>query len=161
MFKVGDTVLYGADGVCKIVEITEKSFGEISTTYYVLAPIFTNGSTFFVPTQNEKLASKMHEVLSLEEIKSIIDKSGTLTWQENDMIRKDEFKAITSGGDFGQVVSLLKTIIAHKKEVEALGKNLHKADEIAYKEAIKIIYEEFNMSMEISKEDVLKIVVGV
>ncbi len=155
MFKIGDNVLYGSDGVCKITEITKKEFGEISATYYVLKPVFSNRSTFFVPAENEKLTSKMHAVLTKEELQSIIDKSGCLVWQNDDVIRKDEFKDIISAGDIGQIASMFKAIIAHKNEIEALGKKLHKSDETAYKEAQKIIYEEFALSSELSKDDVL------
>lgn len=155
MFNIGDNVLYGSDGVCKITEITKKDFGEISATYYVLKPIFTNRSTFFVPAENEKLTSKMHAVLTKEELQNIIDKSGKLIWQDDDVIRKDEFRAIVSSGDIEKIVSMFKAILAHKNEIEALGKKLHKADEAAYKEAQKIIYEEFAMSSELTKDDVL------
>ena len=155
MFKVGDIVLYSSDGVCKITEITQKKFGEMSATYYVLKPVFTNRSTFFVPAENEKLTAKMHAVLTKEELQGVIEKSTSLVWQNDDSLRKDEFRAILSSGDIAGIVSLFKTILAHKNKIEALGKNLHRADETAFKEAQKVIYEEFALSSELTKDDVL------
>ena len=75
MFKIGERVLYGAEGVCEIIDITEKRFNEVSALFYVLKPSFSNSSTFFVPSENEKLTSKMKPVISLEEIQKIIKKS--------------------------------------------------------------------------------------
>ena len=28
MYKIGDIVIYGAEGLCRIVDITEKKFGK-------------------------------------------------------------------------------------------------------------------------------------
>ncbi len=160
MFNVGDIVLYSSDGVCKITEITKKEFGEISATYYVLKPVFTNRSTFFVPAENEKLTAKMHAVLTKEELQGVIKKSTSLVWQSDDALRKDEFKAILSSGDFAKIVSLFKAILAHKNEIEALGKKLHRADETAFKDAQKIIYEEFALCSDLTKDDVFNLLIS-
>ena len=160
MFKVGDVVLYSSDGVCRITEITKKEFGEISATYYVLKPVFSNRSTFFVPAENEKLTSKMHAVLTKEELQKVTEKSTSFVWQSDDALRKDEFKAILSSGDICEIVSLFKTILAHKNKIEALGKKLHRADETAFKDAQKIIYEEIALSSELTKDDVFNLLIS-
>lgn len=161
MFKTGDTVLYGSEGVCKIIEITEKKFGDTAIEYYVLTPVFSNRSTFFVPTQNEKLTSRLHPILTNAEIMNIIETTDELSqWIDNDSDRKDAFRAIVAGGEVRDIVSMLKSIIRHKAEVESVGKKLHKADEIAYKEAQKILYEEFAMVMDVSKDEVIDIICG-
>ena len=72
MYKTGDTVLYGSEGVCKITDITEKQFGDVSIEYYILTPVFNNRSTFFVPTKNETLVSRMRPILTNREILDLI-----------------------------------------------------------------------------------------
>lgn len=161
MFNTGDTVLYGSEGVCKIIEITEKKFGDTAIEYYVLTPVFSSSSTFFVPTKNETLTSKMHPILTSGEIMSIIETTGEMDeWIENDTQRKEAFKSIVSGGEIRDIVSMLKSIVRHKSEIEGSGKKLHKADETAYKEAQKILYEEFAMVMDLSKDEVIDIICG-
>lgn len=155
MFKVGDTVLYGSDGVCKISEITQKVFGDTSIEYYVLTPLYDNKSTFFVPTKNEKLKGKMHYVLSADEIKSVIDNcDDSFEWIDNDAKRSEEFKEIISCGELNKIARLTKCITRHKDEIIQKGKKLHKSDEIIYKEAIKILYEEFAMVINVTKDDI-------
>jgi len=159
MFKVGDKILYGAEGVCEIIDITEKNFNEVSALFYVLKPKFSNSSTFFVPTESEKLTSKMKPVLSLEEIQKFVKTSCALRpWQDDDALRKEDFKSIISGGNTEKIVSMLKAIILHKNEIERMGKKLHRADESAFKDAQKIIYEEFRLYTELTKDDIIKII---
>lgn len=159
MFKVGDKVLYGSDGVCEITDITEKVFNEISAKFYVLEPVFSNKSTSFVPTGNEKLTSKMKFVLSLSELQKVIKESCALSpWQNDDALRKEKFKSIISGSNIEEIVSMFKAVTVHKNELEKAGKKLHRADENAYKDALKIIYEEFSLYTEITKDDVEKII---
>lgn len=159
MFKVGDTVLYGSDGVCTINEISEKIFGNTSIEYYVLVPVFDKRSTFFVPVKNENLVGKMHHVLSGEEILEIISSSyAELEWIENDLKRGELFKGIISCGDFKKIVDLARCITNHKEEILKKGKKLHKTDETIYKEALKILYEEIALSFEVLKDDIADIV---
>ena len=50
MFCVGQTVLYGSNGVCMVDDVTEKRIGKTKMQYYVLKPLCNNTSTLFVPT---------------------------------------------------------------------------------------------------------------
>ena len=68
MFQVNDMVLYGTNGVCKVVDIDERDCGGRMVEYYILKPIYAANSTIFVPVNNEKLTSKMRYVLTKEEI---------------------------------------------------------------------------------------------
>lgn len=59
MYSVGQTVLYGSNGICNIEEITTKEISGMSIDYYVLKPLYSQNSTLFVPVNNEKLVSKI------------------------------------------------------------------------------------------------------
>ena len=54
MFQVNDTIMYGTQGICKIVEITQKDFLGTKKEYYVLKPMSDSGATLFAPVNNEK-----------------------------------------------------------------------------------------------------------
>ena len=95
MYKVGEVVLYGANGVCEITEITTKTIGKNSVEYYVLKPVCSDSSTLFVPTHNEQLVSKMRDVLSSDEIKNILSqKTDNEIWIDNKSERCERFKEI-------------------------------------------------------------------
>lgn len=159
MYKIGDTVLYGSEGVCKITQITEKSFGDTAIEYYILTPVFNERSTFFVPTKNETLVSRMKPILTNGEIMELINNTDESDgWIENDIERKEVFRSIISSGEIKSVISIFKSIIHHKEMLDTAGKRLHKADEMVLKESQKILYEELAMEMELSKDDVVNIV---
>ena len=39
MYKIGDTVLYGREGVCKIKDIVTRKLNNIDKQYYFLTPL--------------------------------------------------------------------------------------------------------------------------
>ena len=39
MYKIGSIVVYGTEGLCKICDITERTFGKETSEYYVLSPL--------------------------------------------------------------------------------------------------------------------------
>jgi len=154
MFKVGDTVLYGVCGVCKIENIEKKSFGSTDQNYYVLVPVRDNRSTFFVPVNSEILVSKMRFVMSAEEINSaMIDNKNTVEWIENDRKRGEIFKKLATGGNFKETLALVRCIHNHSKEISGSGKKLHKNDEMLCKAALKILYEEISFNIQITNEE--------
>lgn len=99
MFKVNDTVVYGASGVCEITEIREMEFRGKTVKYYVLKPLNSAGSTVFVPIENEKLTAKMKRVMSKDEINSMLkDKTGYLPWVEERKTRAEKYAEVIFAG---------------------------------------------------------------
>ena len=72
MFGVGDTVVYGTQGVCRIERTESRRVRGEYIDYLVLRPVYDSNSTLFIPKSNEKLTSKMREILSADEIDKII-----------------------------------------------------------------------------------------
>lgn len=145
MFQVHDTVLYGTDGVCEIVEIAARTFGRKTQEYFVLQPLYGNQATIFVPTQNEKLCAKMRRILSADEIYAIIRTMADEEplWIENEAARKEAYLQILRGGDRRAMARLIKTLYLHRQEVKNTGRKFHASDERMMKEAEKLLYGEF------------------
>lgn len=40
MYNVGDTVIYGSEGVCRISDKTERKFKNRVLSYYILQPVY-------------------------------------------------------------------------------------------------------------------------
>lgn len=156
MFCVGQKVLYGANGVCTIDEITVKHVGKVSMEYYVLKPVGSSTSTLFVPTANAALVGKIREVLTVEQINAVLnDLPANETWIDNKLERTEHFKEIIARADSRELVQLIRTIRAHEKEQTDRGKRLHLSDERLLKEAEKMIGGEFSLVLQISPEEVM------
>lgn len=158
MFQVNDVIIYGAQGVCKIIGTEEKMIGGKKKTYFVLKPVKEQSATIFAPTDNEVVLNKMRRLRTKDEIHKLIDsmQSENVIWEENENARKDLYKSILAKGDHEELIQMIKAIYAHKKEREAEGKRLHMSDERFFKDAEQILYNEFQYVLELnSKEDLM------
>ena len=157
MREIGEIVLYGTDGVCQISEITEKKFGKETTKYYVLSTLYRGNSVIYVPVGNEKLESKMRDIISSEELESIICNmpNEESIWIENEPLRKIKYKEIITGGDRRDLFRLIKTLYEHRINQENSGKKMHMTDERFMKDAEKILYDEIAHVIGIDHRDVV------
>lgn len=158
MFQRNDVIIYGTQGVCKIVDTEEKMVNGQKKTYYVLKPVVDAGSTFFAPTDNEAVLKKMRRLLSKDEIHKLMDAMGSETgvWIPNETERRDKYKSILATGDHLELIKMIKAIYAHKQAREAEGKRLHMSDERFLKDAEQILYNEFQYVLNLNgKNDLM------
>ena len=153
MFQINDVVVYGAQGVCKIVGIQEQKIDGTSKTYFVLKPADDRGATFYVPTWNDKALAKMRKVMTKQDVDALIDSmpNKTPTWIANENERKETYKRILAGGNQTQIISMIQAIYLHKKEREAEGKRLHMSDEHFMKDAEQLLYNEWQYVLNVDK----------
>lgn len=157
MFCVGQTVLYGSNGVCMVDDVTEKRIGKTKMQYYVLKPLCNNTSTLFVPTANQQLVSKMRRILTEDEAEAILrDLPPCGDWNDNKQERSELFRAIITEGSCVELIRLIRLVRTHGQEQLAGGKRLHITDERFLKEAEKMICEEFSLVLHISRDEVLE-----
>ena len=157
MLNVGEAVIYGAQGVCSITGTIQKMVGDQTYEYYVLRPVFNDNSTIFVPVNNKKLLSKMRRVLSSDEIYGIIKAmpDEDTDWKEDDSVRAEKYREIISGGDRQKLVRLIKTMYTHEKELKEKGKKLRVSDGVLFRDAEKLLCEEFAYVLKIDRDQVI------
>ncbi len=160
MFSINDTILYGTHGICRIADIAKEPFAGAKGEYYILNPVQNPSSTIYVPVDNEKLTSRMRSILCEDDIYNLIkNMPSEEPWIENKNERAERFRSILSSGDRGQILSLIKTIYKHREELKNTGKKLHAADENVFKEAEKVIYDEFALVLNIRRDQVIPFIV--
>ena len=61
MLEKGDLVIYGAEGICRVLDINTQSFQEMNNTkvYYILEPLENQSGKLFVPVDNETLCKRI------------------------------------------------------------------------------------------------------
>lgn len=160
MFQVNDTIMYGTQGICKIVEIAEKDFMGTKKAYYVLKPLNDSAATLFAPVNNEKIEGKMRRVLTEEEIYKLIEAmpQEEINWIANENERKEEYKRIIAGGNHVELIQMIKALYLHKQEREADGKHLYLSDERFFKEAERILYDEFQYVLNVQREELMPLI---
>ncbi|MBO5415471.1 MAG: CarD family transcriptional regulator [Clostridia bacterium] len=157
MFDIGSYVSYRSEGVCKISDIRRENFGALGkeTLYYVLTPIGDEKSTFFVPTDNEKLVSMMRKVLSEDEIYELIREVAKreYEWIDDSKRRGAHFKEILANGEREELVFLVRCVNRHIYEQTAAGKKVYVTDISAMKRANKLLFDEFSRIIPMSSPE--------
>lgn len=162
MYQINDIVIYGTNGTCKIVDITDKDFGGTNKEYYILKPVSNISSTIYVPVNSKTLVEKMRRILSTVEIHQIIQSMPTedSIWIEDESQRKERYRAIINNGDRTDLVKMIKALYQQQLDLEDQGKKLHVSDERFFKEAEKLLYEEFAIVLNIKESEVLPFILN-
>lgn len=155
MYQVNDMVMYAGSGVCRIDDISRRTFyGGEEKLYYILKPVYETASTVYVPVNNEK--AKMRRLLTEKDIRKLIQSvpdCGTL-WLDDDRTRQERFGQILRSGNHVQMIKLIVELHEKRQEKKQLGKKLRAADEKVLQEAEKFIHEEFGYAMKLMPEKV-------
>ena len=156
MFSVGDTVLYGTQGVCRIKEKIIKRVGKKTGEYFVLAPVAEKGSAVYIPTDNETLLGKMRRVLTSEEVDSIVTEAAMSPkdWIEDDNIRAEHCSEVIKSGDRAELLRIICMLYLRREDLRAKKKHFHNADEQFLKVAEKLFCDEMAYILGIAKSDV-------
>ena len=72
MYNVGDIVMYGTFGICKVTAIEKRDFTGEEQEYYILKHTSSEKNTFYVPLSNESALSNMHYVCSESFLQSTV-----------------------------------------------------------------------------------------
>ena len=156
MFKVGEYVVYGMSGVCRVDEIGPMSMSGMDSDkeYYTLTPIYTKGSRVFTPVDNQKIV--MREILSKDEICNLIDCMRSIEPIEvvDDKKRELAYKEALKSCDCTELIRIILTVQKRKEERLAQGKKMSACDERYLKSAQESLYGEFAIGLEIDKSEV-------
>ena len=163
MFSIGEKVVYGANGVYTVEDIRDEELcGEIKK-YYILSLFSQNRQDkVFVPLDNERLVSKMKKILSQDEIFSLVRSvpSEPMKWIPETRARNERFKEILTRAERAELVHLAKTICLQKEKMISQGKRLFQSDENTLMRIEKILYDEFSLVLDISRDDILSFIIN-
>ena len=156
MLTVGQTVVYGTQGVCTVKEISMLKLGKTKGEYYALSPIDDPGSTVYVPTANEKLMSKLRPVLTGEEADALTTEAvrEPLEWIESDAERKSACDDIVKNGDRKQLMRLVGMLYRRRELLKDQKKHFHNVDAQYLKTAERMLHGELAYALGIAVDDV-------
>lgn len=155
MYEVGEYVVYGNKGVCRIEDIThiDISGADKERLYYVLAPLDDVNGRIYAPTDKQKIT--MRNVISKEQAEDLIRELPEieLLWITDDKQRESKYKEAMSSCDYRSWVSVVKTLYVRKKERIEQGKKITSLDERYMRAAENELYSELSLTLGISKEN--------
>lgn len=150
MNMVANRVVYGIHGVCDVKAVETKKIDHKEVTYLVLEPVGQPESRYLVPTHNAAAMGKLKRMFTKKEMETLLmsEQGHTCNWNQNDGIRKQNYREMINSGDREQIVAMLHALYLHKEEQAAIGRKLHLCDENFLKDAEKLIAGEISVVME-------------
>ena len=155
-YSIGEKIIYSQSGVCSVEDITENEFYGKRTEYYVLRPLYDAGSLVYVPTDNEKLTSRIRLAMTEDEANGIINymSSAENIWIENDNKRKEEYSAILLENKPRRLTEMISTLRSRREEQRLKKKRLHIADEHFLERAQRILGDEISFVLGLDRGEV-------
>ncbi len=161
MFKKGDVVLYGIDGICEISDISTVDIPGVSKDrlYYILRQKTGNG-TIYIPVDGD--ISRMRKLISKEEALKIVSQISVLEplKLKDEKKPEAEYKAVLQQYDCIEMLKLIKCIYFRKRQRISEGKKATAADEKYMRQAEDILYQEIGAVLGIQKDQVLDYLIG-
>lgn len=156
MFQLGDQVIYGIHGMCRIIELETRKIDRKLIEYYVLEPVEQPGARFFVPMQNQAAVSKLQRVLTRQELDVLLQTASNSAdvWVEDENQRKMRYRELINSGDRISLIGMIRALLRHKQAQEAVGKKFHLCDENFLRDAQKLLSTEFASVLNIAPDQV-------
>lgn len=156
MFTVGDYIIYGSNGVCKVeaVGLLDMSGIPKDRQYYTLQPIYAKTSKFFTPIDNDKVV--MRKILTKQEAQDLIDgiQDIELFWEDDVSKRDDIYKESMRKCDCTEWIRIIKTLYQKKMTRLAEGKKVTTGDEKYLRQAEENLYGELAVALGINRDEV-------
>lgn len=161
MFKVGDFIMYGAKGACRIKDITELDWdvAEKGRKYYVIEPVF-KGDLFYVPVGNDKVY--IRPVMSKEEVLSLIDSMPEVKTEKQKVRSLQQlarlYQTAIDSHEAADLVKLTKSIHMKEKTAQGQNKKLGQLDISYLEHAENLLFGEIAVVLDIPRESVVSFI---
>ncbi|WP_122640250.1 CarD family transcriptional regulator [Romboutsia sp. Marseille-P6047] len=156
MYKVGDLIIYGSSGVCKVEDIGVPNITGINNNkdYYTLKPVYQDGK-IFTPVDTNIF---MRPIMSYKEVQELIDIIPTmqkdLIYDKNARVVEDYYKEFLETHDCSELLILIKMLYEKKADTINNKKKPSQIDEKFMSIAENLINEEFSVVLGIEKDEV-------
>lgn len=156
MFQVDDYVVYGGNGVCRVVDVGTVNMDGISRDrlFYTLEPVYSKSSVVYTPVDNQKVI--IRRILSRNEADELIEDIPNIQviQADSDKRREEIFKEFLKKYDCRCWVQIIKTLYRRNEDRLAQGKKITGTDERYLHTAEEGLYSELAIPLEIPKDEV-------
>ncbi len=119
MFRIGEHIVYGTNGVCLVRDICPSPFDSRDTrTYYVLKPLHSAlAELIYTPTDNDRVS--MRRLLTREEAEALFSRMGEIAPLSfpNERQRREIYRSVLATCEPDAYVSIIKTVLQRRQEI--------------------------------------------
>lgn len=151
MYQVGEYVVYGIQGVCRILGTEKQLVNRKRTEYLVLEPLSRGASKFYLPTQNPSAMGKLQPLLSRQQMEELLasEEIRNDCWIREENLRKQHYRELLADGNRLSLLQMLAAVYRHKEEQAAAGKKFHQCDDNFMRDTEKLLCSEIGLVMEL------------
>lgn len=161
MYEIGDFIVYGSEGICRVIDIGNPGIqGAKERVYYTLLPVYGSGK-IFTPVDSDVF---MRPVMTCDEVHSLINKMPSIEAHLCDdaslQAKNNLYKTAFQEYDCANLISVIKSVYIRQESEAEKGKKLGQIDERFMNRAEDLIFGEFAIVLGMSKEEVKEYVAG-
>ena len=156
MYKIGEYIIYGNDGVCKVEDVGVLNISGINKKriYYTLKPLYENGK-IFTPIDTSVF---MRSLINYEEVQQLIESIPYIKDkkcnEKNSRLLQIYYKNLLQTHECSDLLTLIAGIYEKKDKAMKSGKKLGQIDNRFMKVAEGLINDEFSVVLGIPREEV-------
>ena len=156
MYQVGDLVIYGSSGVCRVSAVGKPgvSYVDEGKDYYTLSPLYGT-EVIYAPVDTKVY---MRPTLTREEAEQFIREMPGMQEQELDgknlQLLVRQYQDAFQPHDCTALAKLIKTAYCKNTAARKCGKKPGKVDEKYMKRAEELLYGELAVALGISRDSV-------
>ena len=155
VFQIGDYVVCSNKGVCAIENVTTLNISGVDKEkkYYILKPLYTSGSTVYVPVDSQK-EPLLRKVIDRGEAEKLIESISEIPILviPNDKMTEQVYKDCMKPIDCTELVRLIKTINLRKQKRIQAGKKVTAVDAKYIHLAEDNLYGELAVALDMTRE---------
>ncbi len=155
MYQVLQMVVYGAHGVCRILELENKIVDHKSVAYYVLEPLAQPGTRYYIPSHNSAAMAKIRPLTDSTRLQEMIHGGASETpWISDENQRKQHYRRILTTVDAGELIGMVRCLEKHRQAQAQVGRKLHLCDENFLRDAKRVLTSEIALVLQMDEKEV-------
>ena len=151
MYQIGDYVIYGVHGACRVLGMEKQLVNRKRTEFLVLEPLVQSGSKYFVPLDNPTALSKLQAVLSADELMQLLESDAVREdcWVCDEGRRKQMYRELIVSADRLRLMQMVCSLYRYRGEQEAAGRKFHLCDDNFLRDAERLLSSEVSLVLDL------------
>lgn len=151
MYNIGDYVIYGVHGACRVMGTEKQLVNRKRTEFLVLEPLVQSGSKYYVPTENPAAMGKLRTVLSQDELMQLLESDAVREdcWISDEGHRKQTYRELIVSADRLRLMQMVGSLYRYRGAQEAAGRKFHQCDDNFLRDAEKLLCSEISLVMDL------------
>lgn len=161
MYEIGQYIIYGCEGVCRVEEIgpVQITGAQKDVDYYTLSSVYQHGK-IYVPVEAHAYS---RPVMTRAQAQALIEDIPNIPFEifenNNPRLLGEHYQSFLKSNDCRELLKLIRAIHAKRQVAAEKGRKLGQVDERSYKQAEDKLHGELAVSLDIPVGEVRQFII--